>query len=115
MIDKENITPSNLSKIMYNIYKRMFGGNNLKVVAKPIEVISMTDTKGNITPLRMRIEQEDESVQVIKIDKIIDRAHEKHAGNNNLVFTCRSLIDDTEKVFEIKYEIATCKWVLFKI
>ena len=37
------------------------------------------------------------------------------AGNNKLVFTCRSLINDTEKSFEIKYEIATCKWVLYKI
>jgi len=91
------------------------GSESLKIVAKPIEVISLTDIKGNITPLRMRIEQEDESVQVIKIDKIIDRTHEKLTGNNELVFTCRSLIDDTEKVFEIKYEIATCKWVLFKI
>jgi len=87
----------------------------MEVVAKPIEVISMTDIKGNITPLRLRIENEDESIQVIKIDKIIDRVHEKFAGNNKLVFTCRSLINDIEKVFEIKYEIATCKWILFKI
>ena len=115
MIDKENITPYNLSKMRYNIYKHMFGGSNMKVVSKPIEVISMTDIKGNITPLRLRIGQEDESVQVIKIDKIIDRVNEKLAGNNKLVFTCRSLINNTEKVFEIKYEIATCKWVLFKI
>jgi len=102
---------------MYNINtNRCFiGGGNLKVVSKPIEVISMTDIKGNITPLRLRIEQEDESIQVIKIDRIIDRATEKLAGNNKLVFTCRSLINDTEKLFEIKYEITTCKWVLFKV
>jgi len=87
----------------------------MKVVAKPIEVISMTDIKGDITPLRLRIENEDESIQVIKIDKIIDRNHEKLAGNIKLVFTCRSLINDTEKLFEIKCEIETCKWVLFKI
>ena len=92
-----------------------WGGSNLKVVEKQIEVISMTDIKGNITPLRLRIEQQDESIQVIKIDRIIDRATEKLAGNNKLVFTCRSLINDTERLFEIKYEIATCKWVLFKI
>ena len=67
----------------------------MKVVAKQIEVISMTDIKGNITPLRLRIEQQDESIQVIKIDRIIDRATEKLAGNNKLVFTCRSLINDT--------------------
>jgi len=101
---------------LYTIYEHTFRKVIiLKVVAKPIEVISLTDTKGNITPLRLRIEQEDESVQVIKIDKIIDRTHEKLAGTNKLVFTCRSLINGTEKVFEIKYEITTCRWVLFKI
>ena len=87
----------------------------MKVVAKPIEVIAMTDTKGNITPLRLRIAQEDESVQVIKIDKIIDRTHEKHAGNAMLVYTCQSLIGNFEKRYELKYEIGTCRWVLFKI
>ena len=87
----------------------------MKVVAKPIEVFSMTDIKGNIIPLKLRIEQEDEAIQVIKIDRIINRTTEKLAGNNKLVFTCRSLINDTEKSFEIKYEIATCKWVLYKI
>ncbi len=102
---------------MYNINTNewFIGGGNLKVVAKQIEVISMTGIKGNIIPLRLRIEQDDESIQVIKIDRIIDRATEKLAGNNKLVFTCRSLINDTERLFEIKYEIATCKWVLFKI
>ena len=57
----------------------------MKVVSKPIEVISITDIKGNITPLRLRIENEDEFIHVIKIDKIIDRTHEKLAGNNKLV------------------------------
>gem|GEM_PF-5834707 len=34
----------------------------MKVVAKPIEVISVIDTKGNITPLRLRIQRKDESL-----------------------------------------------------
>ena len=36
-----------------------YGGDNMKVVAKPIEVISVMDTKGNITPLRLRIQRQD--------------------------------------------------------
>ena len=45
----------------------------MKVVAKPIEVISIMDTKGIVTPLRLRIIKDDESLQVIKVDKVITR------------------------------------------
>ena len=42
-----------------------FGGGNMKVVAKPIEVVSWTDTKGNINPVRFKITKEDESNSVV--------------------------------------------------
>ena len=102
--------------MLYNIENVCFiGGGNMKVVAKPIEVISVMDTKGNITPLRLRIQRDDESLQVIKIDKVITRANEKFAGNRMIVFTCQSLIGNIEKKYELKYELETCKWILFKI
>ena len=87
----------------------------MKVVAKPIEVLSVMDTKSNITPLRFKMETEDESYRVIKIDKVIDRTQERLAGNYMMVFNCQSLIENIEKRYEIKYEFATCKWILFKI
>jgi len=102
--------------MLYNIENVCFiRGDNMKVVAKPIEVISVMDTKGNITPLRLRIQRDDESLQVIKVDKVITRANEKFAGNRMIVFTCQSLVGDIEKKYELKYELETCKWILFKI
>lgn len=87
----------------------------MKVVAKPIEVICLIDTKGIITPLRIRLIRDDESLQVIKVDKVITRTNEKLAGNLMTVFTCQSLIGDIEKIFELKYHLISCKWMLFKI
>lgn len=87
----------------------------MKVVAKPIEVISYTDNKGDVKPLRFRIQSKDESYKVIKIDKVISKQTEKLAGNFMLVFNCQSLINNVLRQFEIKYELNTCKWVLFKI
>lgn len=86
----------------------------MKVVAKPIEMVAWFDKEGTVHPVRFRIIQDEVTTTVI-IDKVIRQSKEKLAGNNKLVFTCRSLINDMEKLFEIKYEIATCKWVLFKI
>jgi len=87
----------------------------MKVVAKPIEMVAWTDAKGNINPVRFKITKDDESSSVVKIDKVITRTQEKFAGNQMIVFTCQSLVGDVEKLYEIKYEISTCKWILFKI
>lgn len=87
----------------------------MKIIAKPIEVVSYTSNKGDVRPLRFRIQGEDDLVKVVKIDRIITKETEKLAGNPMLVFRCQSLIDNVQKQFEIKYELQTCKWILFKI
>ncbi len=87
----------------------------MKIIAKPIEVVSWTDALGNINPVRFKITKEDESNSVVKIDKVICVDKEKLAGNHMLVFKCQSIINGTEKPYEIKYELSTCRWILFKI
>ena len=87
----------------------------MKVIAQPIEVISYTDSKGDLRPLRLRIKGKNDTVRVIKVDKVIIKELEKLAGNLMLVFKCQSLVDNVQKQFEIKYELQTCKWILYKI
>lgn len=87
----------------------------MKVVAKEIEVISHTDCKGNIRPIKFKLQAEDKCEKVIKIDKVVTKDIEKLAGNLMIVFKCQSLIDNILRQFEIKYELQTCKWILFKI
>ena len=87
----------------------------MKIIAKPIEVVSWTDTKGNINPVRFKIVNNDESISVVKIDKVITIDKEKLAGNNMLVYKCQSVVNGADKLYEIKYELSTCRWILFKI
>ena len=87
----------------------------MKVVAKAIEMIAWTDTKGNINPVRFKLTKEDESSSVIKIDKVISVDKERFAGNNMLVYNCQSVINEVDRIYQLKYEISTCKWMLFKI
>ena len=49
------------------------------------------------------------------VEKIIKVDLEKFCGNNMMVFTCSSIVNNLEKIFEIKYDIEKCKWILFKI
>jgi hypothetical protein len=86
----------------------------LKIIAKDIEMIAYFKKNGNMEPLRFRIE-EDNKYKVIKIDRILEQKCERFCGNKMLVFTCISLINGIEKIFEIKYDIENCNWILYKI
>lgn len=85
----------------------------MKVVAKPIQMVAWFDEDG-IHPTRFQIEGKDGKV-VVKIGKVVKKGSEKLAGNPMLVFTCESEINGQLKPYEIKYEISTMKWILFKI
>ena len=87
----------------------------MKILALPIEMVFYTDNKGSIRPVRFRMQIEDEPMQVIKIDKVIEKETNKIAGNIMIVYKCQSLIDNAIKLFEIKYEMNTSKWILFKL
>ncbi|MGK0468263.1 hypothetical protein, partial [Clostridium sp.] len=73
----------------------------MKVIAKQIEMVAWTDTKGNINPVRFKITNEDKSNSVVKIDKVICVDKEKLAGNNMLVYKCQSVINGLDKLYEI--------------
>jgi hypothetical protein len=87
----------------------------MKVVAKPIAMIAWFDRFGNPNPIRFRIEAEESEQVTIKIDRILQRAKEKLGGNHMIVFQCESCINGLDKIYELKYELSTCKWILYKI
>jgi len=87
----------------------------MKIIAKPVEMVLWVDIKGIIHPTRFRIANDDDSSTVIKVDKVITRDEEKFAGNRMLVLKCQSVINGVEKIYELKYEFNTCKWMLYKI
>jgi hypothetical protein len=93
----------------------MFWRDSMKIVAKPIEMIAWTDINGKINPVRFKLTKDDESSSVVKIDKVITVEKEKLAGNDMLVYKCQSVIKEVDRLYEIKYELSSCKWILYKI
>ena len=85
----------------------------MKVIMKPIEVIASFSLEGKPTPIKFKTNDQNGSITV-RVDRIVDRSDEKIAGNPMLLFLCESCIDDVQKRYEIKYEVATCKWYLSK-
>jgi len=87
----------------------------MKVIAKPIEMVAHTNEKGEIRPYRFRVKFDDETEQVIKVDKVIFKQMEKLAGNPMILYKCQSLDGDEVRYFDLKYELNTCRWILFRI
>lgn len=87
----------------------------MKVVAKSIDVVTWIDKTGKINPVRFRITREDEAEKIIKIDRVITCDIERLNGNKMYLYECQSCINGIEKRFELKYELSTCKWMLWKM
>lgn len=81
----------------------------------PIEMIASFSENGVPTPLKFRIKAIDEANSVIKVSRVIQIDKEKIAGNAMYVFKCQSIINEFEKIYELKYELSSCKWILYKM
>lgn len=87
----------------------------MKIYMKPIESIVWFTREGIPHPLRYRITSEDKTYTTVKIRRILTRTEEKIAGNRMLIFRCEGEINGVLKIFELKYELNTCRWFLYKM
>ena len=82
-------------------------------IARTIQMIAWFDEKGKINPIKFKYNNEDEENKVIFINKILNRNLEKLAGNLMWKFTCSSVIDGVECIYNIKYDLINGRWILF--
>ena len=82
----------------------------MKILSTPITVLAHFEENGTPHPLRFTLNDKE-----IKIEQVVSVTEEKLAGNRQLLFRCQSEIDGAMKLFEIKFELGTCKWFLWKV
>ncbi|WP_026477923.1 hypothetical protein [Alkaliphilus transvaalensis] len=87
----------------------------MKLLRKPIEMVAWFDYEGNTTPVKFRLLNELEENTVIKINRIIKKELDKFAGNKMIKYTCESCINGDVKLLELRYELDTCRWYLYKM
>ncbi|MBN2852677.1 MAG: hypothetical protein JXQ23_08080 [Clostridia bacterium] len=87
----------------------------MKVIMKSVEMICVSNQDGKISPIKYKYVDKSEQIHIVKIDKILERNEEKLAGNRMYVYKVMSVINEAERVYEMKYELATCKWYIYKM
>lgn len=82
----------------------------MKIISEPVGMVAKFDQYGNSAPARFLFDG-----SVIDVEQVISVAEEKLAGNRMKIFTCQSEIDGEMKRYELKFELQTCKWYLWKM
>lgn len=86
----------------------------MKIIAQPIDTITWSKKNGEVRPLKFKWES-DELSEVIKVDRIIKVEKTQRAGDHAYVYTCESTIKGIRRLYELRYSLASCIWVLYKI
>ena len=87
----------------------------MRTLAKSIEVLTISDSYGNMIPLRFKAKDKNEDVIIIKVDNVKSSESEKLFGNIMMLYKCTGLVNDKHREFELKYEINSCKWMLWRM
>lgn len=87
----------------------------MKVLNRPISIISWTKKDGTLVPVKMRLTKDNQEHLSIPIDKIITTHQQKIAGEMVYRFTCQVCLHGFIKLCEIRYYCDKMVWTLFKI
>ncbi|MBN2879018.1 MAG: hypothetical protein JXN65_05240 [Clostridia bacterium] len=85
----------------------------MKKTMIPAEVIAHFDTKGIITPYRIKYEKE--GIQIMQISRILKRGVNTFGGNTVEVYDCVAMKEDCEICFALNFEKKLSRWFLTKI
>ena len=80
----------------------------------PIQLLSVTDRDGKITPLWFRLETEDHEIKKFRIEDIISRSEKNYVGIREKQFVCRIKQEGVSKTLEMRYNTSTQKWRIFQ-
>lgn len=87
----------------------------MEVILTPIEVVAVFSREGRISPLRFRIILDESGYQTIIIDKITRRRRERIGKSYIDIYTCTGIVSGTVRHFELKHEITTGEWALYRM
>lgn len=81
----------------------------------PVEIISKFNTTGEITPLRLRLENEEHCLVTAHITNILYIKNNNYSGINTIDYGCNLKVEDKEHLVQLRYFVSSHKWTLHKV
>lgn len=85
----------------------------MRVRMTPVEMLAQFSAEGLPRPVRFRFWEAD-NCRTVRVDHIVCQQEERLAGNRMFVYECQSEMHGVGRLYELKYEVGTCKWFLSK-
>lgn len=80
-----------------------------------IDVICLIDKVGKLTPLKIRIENDDGSIITTKINEVVYTKENHFAGFTTFDYGCKVTIDEGEQLIQLRYYVSEHTWKINKI
>lgn len=97
---------------MENAHSSKMG--NPDIVNIPIQMLSLGDTNGRITPIRFRFQTGETMIETVMIEKTVSRDEVNYVGIREKQFICTAVINHERHIMEIRYNVGTQKWRIFQ-
>lgn len=88
--------------------------DSLYPVQIPIQMMSITDRDGRLTPIWFKFETEDHFIEKIMIEKTISRDESNKVGIREKRFICSAIFGEQRRLLEIRYRIESQQWRIFQ-
>lgn len=86
----------------------------MNIVDKSVQVVTTTDRAGIIKPLCFFI-VDDEIGDVINVERLVRRDKEKIDGDYIYTFTCEIIKDNMKMLCDLRLNLSTEEWSLYRI
>lgn len=80
----------------------------------PIQMMSLTDRDGRMTPQWFRLETQDHEVRMCRVVQVVSRDEKKYVGIREKQFICRIKMGEVCKTLEMRYGVETQRWRIFQ-
>lgn len=78
---------------------------------RPVDVISFCSAKGELKPLRLRVEENEQKIR-IDVRDVVSVKEIPYTGAEAKIFLCRATVYGRECMIELKYSVRSHSWTL---
>jgi hypothetical protein len=86
----------------------------MNIVDKSVQVVTTTDGAGIVKPLCFFL-TDDESREVINVERLVRRDKEKIGGDYTYTFTCEIIKDNMRMLCDLRLNLSTNEWILYRM
>lgn len=84
------------------------------MLGQSVDVISLCSAAGEVSPLRLRVQTEEQGVFRMDIDRVVSRIPIETVGAEGMRYLCRATAGERQCLIELCYSLRTHTWHLLR-